>query len=104
MIRKYHHHKLQTNLWHREEDTHTNHKTQEDKQTKATSSLFPIKMIAKLEWTQSSIKQNIEQLLNPSVGVAINNESTTTEPPPNHVTVCMPGCKPNHGLKLWFPL
>ena len=21
-----------------------------------------------------------------------------------HATVCMTGCKPNHGLKLWFPL
>ena len=21
-----------------------------------------------------------------------------------HATVCMPGCRPNHGLKLWFPL
>ena len=25
MIRKYHNHKLQTNLWHREEDRHNNH-------------------------------------------------------------------------------
>ena len=21
-----------------------------------------------------------------------------------HATVCMPGCKPIHGLQLWFPL
>ena len=34
---------------------------QEDIQIKATSSLFPIKMIAKLEWTQSNAQQNIEQ-------------------------------------------
>ena len=55
MIRKYHNHKLQTSPWHREEEPHNNHETpgrhQEDKQSKATSSLFPIKMIAKLEWT-----------------------------------------------------
>ena len=35
-----------------------------------------------LEWTQSNAQQNIEQLQNPTIGVTINNESTTTEPPP----------------------
>ena len=44
---------------------------------KATSSLFLIKMIAKLEWTQSNAQQNIEQLQNPTMGVTINSESTT---------------------------
>ena len=39
-------------------------------------------MIAKLEWTQSNAQQNIEQLENPTMGVTINNESTTTESPP----------------------
>ena len=39
-------------------------------------------MIAKLEWTQSTKQQNVEQLQNSTMGVAINNESTTTEPPP----------------------
>ena len=55
---------------------------QEDKQSKATSSLFPIEMIAKLEWTQSNAQQNIEQLQNPTMEVTINNQSTTTEPSP----------------------
>ena len=55
---------------------------QKDKQSKAASSLFSIKMIAKLECTQSNAQQNIEQLQNPTMGVTINNESTTTEPPP----------------------
>ena len=55
---------------------------QEDKQSKATSSLFPIKMIAKLEWTQSNTQQNIEQLQTPTMEVTINTKSTTTEPPP----------------------
>ena len=55
---------------------------QEDKQSKATSSLFPIKMIAKLEWTQSNAIKNIELLQNPTMGATINNESTTTEPSP----------------------
>ena len=34
-------------------------------------------MIAKLEWTQSNAQQNIEQLLNPTMGVTINNNRTT---------------------------
>ena len=33
---------------------------QEDNQSKSTSSLFPIEMIAKLVWTQSNAQQNIE--------------------------------------------
>ena len=57
-------------------------KHQEDKQSKATSSLFPIEVIAKLEWTQSNAQQNIERLQNPTMVVAINDESTITEPPP----------------------
>ena len=52
---------------------------QEDKQSKAVSSLFSIEMIAKQEWTQSNAHQNIEQLQNPTMGVTINNDSTTTE-------------------------
>ena len=35
---------------------------QEDKLSKATSSFFPIKIIAVLEWTQSNVQQSIEQL------------------------------------------
>ena len=46
----------------------------EDKLSKATSSLFPIKMMAKLEWTQSNAQQNIEQLQNPTMGATINKE------------------------------
>ena len=55
---------------------------QEDKLSKATSSLFPIKMTAILEETYSNVQQNIEQLQNPTMGVTINNKSTITEPPP----------------------
>ena len=61
MISKYHNHKLQTNPWHREEEPHNNNETP-GRQSKATNSLLPIKMIAKLEWTQSNAQQNIEQL------------------------------------------
>ena len=41
-------------------------------------------MIAKLEWTQSTAQENIEQLQNPTKGATINSESTTTEPPPKN--------------------
>ena len=41
----------------------------EVKISKATSSLFPIKMIAILERTQSNVQQNIEQLQTPTMGV-----------------------------------
>ena len=38
----------------------------------------PRKMITKLEWTQSNVQQNIEQFQTPTMGVPINNKSTTT--------------------------
>ena len=47
-----------------------------DKQSKATSPIFSIELIAKLEWTQSNAKQNIEQLQDPTMGVTINNRAT----------------------------
>ena len=56
----------------------------EDKQCKATSSLLPIKMIAKLERTQSNVQQNIEQTNNPAMGATINNESITSDQPPKN--------------------
>ena len=80
MIRKYHNHKLQTNPWHREEEPHNYHETPGRQIKQSNSSLFPIKMIAKLELTYSNAQQNIEQLQNLIIGVTINNESTTTEP------------------------
>ena len=52
MTRKYHNHKLQTNSWHQDEESHSNHETpaEQIKQSKHLS-LFHIKMIAELEWT-----------------------------------------------------
>ena len=41
-------------------------------------------MIAILEWTQSNVQQNTEQLQTPTMGVTINKKSTTTEPPPQN--------------------
>ena len=79
MIRKYHNHKLQTDPW-KSHTTITRH--QEGKLSKATSSLFSIKMTAKVEGTLSNVQQNIEQLQTPKMGVTISNKSTTTEQPP----------------------
>ena len=54
MIRKYHNHKPQTTPWHREEEPLNHHETP-GRQIKHRPgnqlSLFPIKMIAILEWT-----------------------------------------------------
>ena len=78
MIRKYHNHKPQTTPWHREEEPLNHHETPR----RQTSSLFPIKMIAILEWTERNVQQYIEQLQTPTMGVTINKKSITTEPPP----------------------
>ena len=53
MISKYHNHTLQTNLGHRGEEPLIiyRNKTFERNKSKANSSLFLVKMIAKLEWT-----------------------------------------------------
>ena len=75
MIRKYHNHKPQTTPWHREEERLNHHETQENKLSKAISSLFPIKMIAIL----NNVQQNIEQLQTPTLRVTINKKSKTTE-------------------------
>ena len=84
MIRKYHNHKLQTTPWPARKSRSTITRHQEDKLSKAISYLFPMKMIAILEWTLSNVQQNIEQLQTPTMGVTINKKSTTTEPPPSN--------------------
>ena len=73
------------NPWHRGEDPQNNnsHKTP-GRQSKATNSLFPIKMIAKLERTQSNAQLNMEQTQNHKMGATVNNESTKTESPPSN--------------------
>ena len=82
MIRKYHNHKPQTTPWHLEEEPPNHHEASGRQTKQTTSSLFPIKMTATPEWTQSKAQQNIEQLLTPTMGVTINKKSTTTELPP----------------------
>ena len=82
MIRKYHNHKPQTTPRHREEERLNHHETPGRHIKQINQSLFPIKMIAILEWTQSNVQQNIDKLQTPTMGVTINKKSTTTEPPP----------------------
>ena len=60
-----------------EGEPHNNHETPARQSKQEISSLFPIKMIAKLEGKLRNVQQNIEQLQNPTMGVTINNKSTT---------------------------
>ena len=53
MIRKYHSKNCRQTRGTARKSHTTTTRHQEDKQSKATSSLFPIKIIAKLEWTGS---------------------------------------------------
>ena len=61
---------------------------QEDKLSKITSSLFPIKIFAKIEGSYSNVHQNIKELQTPTMGInnksTINNKSRTTETPPKN--------------------
>ena len=83
MIRKYHNHNhnpRQTHGTARKSPT-TIMRHQDDKSSKATSSLphqddCKAKMDIKLRLTKHTI------IKTPTKGVTINNESTTTEPPP----------------------
>ena len=65
------------------EEPHNNHETpgRQAKQSNQLSLPNQNDGKARLE-TQNDAQQNIEQLQNPTEGVTINNESTTTEPPP----------------------
>ena len=81
MIRKYHNHKPQTTPWHSEEEPLNHHETPGGKIKQSNQLSLPIKMIAILEWTQSNVQQNIEQLQTHTMRVTINKKSTT-EPPP----------------------
>ena len=71
---------------HREEGPHKilrdTRKTNKAKQP--ASSLFPIEMIAKLEWTQSNAQQNKEKIQNTTLGGnnqhRINNNKATPHP------------------------
>ena len=59
MIRKYHNDKPQTNPWHREEGPHDHQETPERQTMQSNQlSLFPINMIAKLEWTISNVQKH----------------------------------------------
>ena len=82
MIRKYHHHKPQTNPWHREEEPQNNQETP-GRQTKQSNQLSLSRQDDfKTRRTHKVVQQNIGQLQNPIMGVTLNNKSTTTGPPP----------------------
>ena len=74
MITKYHNQKPKTTPGTARKSRSTITRHQEDKLSKATSSLFPIKMISILEWTYSNVQHNIEQLQTPTMGVTINKK------------------------------
>ena len=61
MIRKYHDHKPQTTRGTSRKAHSTITRHQKDELSKATSSLFPIKMIAILEWTKFDNLANVQQ-------------------------------------------
>ena len=83
MIKKYHNitHFIPTYCAVRKSPrTITTTRHQEDKQSKATNSLFLflIKMIAKLERKQSNAQQTTEHTQSPTMEATINNNRTAT--------------------------
>ena len=58
MVSKYNNNKPQSIPLHREEEPHNYHKTPARQTKQSTSSLFPIKMFAKLEWSALNKIQN----------------------------------------------
>ena len=89
MIRKYHNHTLQTNPRHREDKLHKIHKTPGEQLSKATSSLFPIKMITQLKSIHRNVKLIMEQTQNPTIGATINNNRTTALERPTPSLLCV---------------
>ena len=68
ITRKCHTHILQTNQWHREEESKTDKRDPTPKNTTSKNSqlsLFQREIIVKLERTQSTAKQNKDRPLNP---------------------------------------
>ena len=74
MIKKYHNREPQTNQRHREEEPHNNHETPGRQAMQSSQLSLPHQDDCK---TRMDIKQQ-----NPTLGVTINKESTTTDPPP----------------------
>ena len=73
MFRKYHNHTLQTNPQHLEEESqNTNsHKTPE-RQSKATSNLFLVKMIAKLERTLTNAYFAVDSVVKTQASLSLH--------------------------------
>ena len=81
MIRKYHNHKPQTTLWHREEEPLNHHETSgsQIKQSNQLSLPHQDDCKTRTDTTQRTTKHRT--ILTPTMGVTINKKSTT-EPPP----------------------
>ena len=70
------------NLWYREEEPLNRHETP-GRQIKQSNQLsLPHQDDCNTRMDISNVQQNIEQLQTPTMGVAINKKSTTTEPQP----------------------
>ena len=83
MVRKYHNHKLQTNTWYHEAEPHKNNETLGRETTQGNQLSLPNQDDCKIRIVKKChIQQNTEQIQTPTMGVTINNKSTTTEPPP----------------------
>ena len=81
MIRKYHNYNPQKNPWYRKEEPHNHHETPR-RQTKQRNQLsLSHQDDRKTRMDKGNVQQVIEQLQTPTMGVTINNKSTTTEPP-----------------------
>ena len=84
MIRKYHNHKVKTIPWHCEEEPPNNHETT-GRHTKQSNQLsLPHQDDCKTRRDIKKRTSKIEQLQNPTIGVTINDKSTTTETPPKN--------------------
>ena len=81
MIRKYHNHKLQTTLWHREEEPLNHHETPRRQIKQSNQLSFPHQDDCN---TRTDRKQRTTKhiTITDFHNVTMNKKSTTTEPPP----------------------
>ena len=82
MIRKYHNHKPQATLWHREEEPLNQHETPGRQIKQSIQLSLPHQDDCNTRTDTKQRTTNIEQLQTPTMGATINKKSTTTEPPP----------------------
>ena len=81
-IRKYDINTQKTNRRHRENEPHNNYKTYKRQKKKNSQLSFAYQYVCKTRPEKSSVQQIMNQTQNPEKRQTINNESTTTKPPP----------------------